>query len=137
MTAQVQTDLPRLPGEGLQILTSQRGNTITITLSGEWGLAEQEATQSAFARALARSPGRLVLDLRRLGFMDSTGVHGTIGLARHAASQDVELVILPGPRAVQRVFEICELVEQLPFGSERPSRSVAWRPDRSSRARAV
>lgn len=115
MALKAQTDLPHAPAAGLQIVTSEQTATITIALCGEWDLAEQEATRHAVARALARSPERLVLDLRHVTFIDSTGVHGTVELARRAARLNVELVILPAPRAVQRVFEICGLSERLPF----------------------
>jgi anti-anti-sigma regulatory factor len=50
--------------------------------------------------------------------MDSTGVHLTIDLARRAAGLKIQLMIVDGPRAVQRVFEIAQLTERLPFENE-------------------
>lgn len=131
MSLQVHTDLPHVPARGLQVVVSEHGASTTIALRGEWALAEQESTQHALARALARSPERLVLDLTHVSFIDSTGVHGTIELTKRAASLDIELVILPGPRDVHRVFELCQLTEWLPFvdkpGSE-PRHPAATRP---------
>lgn len=59
--------------------------------------------------ALARQPDRVVLDLSRLTFMDATGVHGVLDLANRAARLKVNVAVIPGPPAVQRLFEICEL----------------------------
>jgi anti-sigma B factor antagonist len=102
----------------LRIAITVQDTTTTVALEGEWDLIERESMRHAIASALADRPERFVLDLRHLSFMDSTGVHGTIELARHAARQEIELVIVPGPRAVQRVFEICELTARLPFVSD-------------------
>ena len=56
-----------------------------------------------------------MLDLSRLTFMDSSGVHGVIELANHAARLKIDLVVISGPPAVQRVFELCQLSESLTF----------------------
>jgi anti-anti-sigma factor len=100
---------------GLQIVVSEQGATTVIALEGEWDLAQQPATRDAVRKALERPPERLVLDLSRLSFIDSSGVHGVIDLSMRAARQGIGLAIIPGPRAVQRVFELCGLTERLPF----------------------
>jgi anti-sigma B factor antagonist len=100
---------------GLSIVVSQQGATTTIALDGEWDLAQREKTHDAVQTVLARQPARVVLDLRRLTFMDATGVHGVLELARHAARLKIDLVVIPGPRAVRRVFELCQLSEFLTF----------------------
>lgn len=58
---------------------------------------------------------RLIVDLGGLRFMDSTGVH--LALRWHAAAQQdgFEIGFAPGPRAVQRVFELTGTIEHLPF----------------------
>lgn len=111
----VQTELTSVNGDALQITATERGDTTTIGLAGEWDLAGQEATRAAFHRALADRSDRLVLDLSRLSFIDSTGIHMTIDLAVRTRRLGVQLTIVPGPRAVHRVFEVCELTERLPF----------------------
>src|SRR5947208_4320923 len=92
---------------GLHITVAARGATSTIGLAGDWDLTEREAVSDAIAEVLERRPERLVLDLSRLGFIDSSGIHGTIDAHQRCAAQGTGLVIVPGPRAVQRVFEIC------------------------------
>jgi anti-sigma B factor antagonist len=58
---------------------------------------------------------RLIVDLGGLSFMDSTGLR--LALKWHAAaSQDgFEIGFAPGPPAVQRVFELTGMTEQVPF----------------------
>ena len=68
-----------------------------------------------------------MLDLSRLAFIDSSGVHATVELARRSIAQNVRLVIIPGPPGVHRVFELTGLAGQLPFLEEQPP-SRAARP---------
>jgi anti-sigma B factor antagonist len=113
VTGWAETDSPNLIVVGLWIVVSQQDTTTTIALDGEWDLAQREKISYAVANALACQPHRVVLDLTRLTFMDSTGVHGVLDLARRAAELNVDLVMIPGPPAVQRLFELCQLPESV------------------------
>jgi anti-anti-sigma factor len=112
-----------LPFE-FRISASEQGTTSTIELEGEWDLVQQAATTDAIGHALDRCPACLLLDLSRLSYIDSCGVHVLINARNRCAEQGVRLVIVPGPRAVQRVFEICGLIEILRFADHRPGSSV-------------
>jgi anti-anti-sigma factor len=57
----------------------------------------------------------LLLDLSGLDFIDSTGLGVIIDLDQRARQGEFELSIVPGPRHVQRVFEVTMLSESLPF----------------------
>jgi anti-sigma B factor antagonist len=111
----VQTHLPNVPADRLQIVVSERGPTTTVALHGEWDLATQVAARQAIGRALARRPETLVLDLSRLSFIDSSGIHAVISLVRRTERLNLRLRIVPGPRSVQRILEICHLTERMPF----------------------
>jgi anti-sigma B factor antagonist len=97
---------------------SRRGATTTIALDGELDLAEQGATRQAIRRSMRRQPACVVLDLSRLSFIDSSGIAVVVELFKRTERLKIELVIVPGPRAVQRIFDICQLTEVLPFRSE-------------------
>jgi anti-sigma B factor antagonist len=101
----------------LEIVT-RAGTTMTIELAGEWDLACTPAVRRAMASALADRPEYIVLDLSRLAFIDSCGLHATIELAQHATAEHIPLVIIPGAPAIHRVFEITGLTERLPFVDE-------------------
>ena len=115
MTASNATNVPEVLPFDFRIDASEQGTTSAIELEGEWDLAYQAATTDAIAHALDRRPACLLLDLSRLSFIDSCGVHVVIDARNRCAEQGASLVIIPGPRAVQRVFEICGLIEILPF----------------------
>jgi len=97
------------------IAVSVVGTTSTIGPRGEWDLAGKAAASRAVAETLQRSPDRLVLDLSRLTFMDSSAVHATIQLTERSQAEEFHFAIIPGSRAVQRIFDICHLTETLPF----------------------
>jgi anti-sigma B factor antagonist len=99
----------------LGITVSALGTTTTIAVAGEWDLAEQQATRHAIRDALRRSPECLVLDLSQLTFIDSSGMHVVQELHQRSRRLNIRLVIVPGPRAVRRPFEVLGLTDVLPF----------------------
>jgi anti-anti-sigma factor len=103
--------------DGLRIAVSALGATSTIGPEGEWDLAGKPAAAQAVAATLKQNPEHLVLDLSRLTFIDSSGVHAAIQLSERSRAENFRLAIVPGPRAVQRIFDICHLTESLPFTS--------------------
>jgi anti-sigma B factor antagonist len=117
MTVSVQTDPSDALLVGLRIALSE-GSSTTIKLDGEWDLAGQEAARRTVRHALACQPARLVLDLSGLTFIDSSGIHAVIELVKRAARLKIELAIIPGPAAVQRIFDVCGLTAHLPFTSD-------------------
>ena len=119
-------ELPRLDSpDGLHIEVREQGTTIAIEMAGEWDLAGQDAARRAIARVLAGAPECMVLDLTRLEFIDSRGLHVAIELAQRCAAQNVRFVIIPGPPAVHRLFQITGIADRLPFIDEQPTKSRA------------
>lgn len=102
----------------LGITVSEQGTTSTLEFAGEWGLAERDSAQAAVEQALQRDPECIVLDLSRVTFIDSSGIHVVVSAAKRCAELDVHIVIIPGPPQVHRVFEICQLTTRLPFASQ-------------------
>jgi anti-anti-sigma factor len=92
-----------VPGQ-LEIAVRQGGATTTIALSGELDLAGQAATGQAIQSALAPCPEWVVLDLSQLSFIDVSGMRVILELHKRSIQQYVHLVIVPGPRSVQRPF---------------------------------
>lgn len=101
----------------LRVTVSEQGTTSTLEFEGEWGLGERDAANAAFEQALLRAPECVVLDLSRVSFIDSSGIHVVVAAAKRCADQEIHIVIIPGPPQVQRVFEICQLTARLPFTS--------------------
>jgi anti-anti-sigma factor len=60
---------------------------------------------------------RIVLDLRELEFIGSAGVRLLVVHNDLARRDGREFTLIAGPPAVQRVIELCGLLEQLTFSS--------------------
>jgi anti-anti-sigma factor len=73
------------------------------------------ALQAVIVSCIQSKPGRLTLDLRQLTFLDSTGLHLILFAQRLCKDKETEFALVPGPRQVQRVFELAALVNRLPF----------------------
>jgi anti-sigma B factor antagonist len=100
---------------------SRQGTTSTIALSGECDLVQQERLRTAIREVLAARPECVVLDLSNLSFIDSTGIQVVIELSRAVARDGLHLVVFPGARQVQRMFELCGLTSRVRFvGAESP-----------------
>lgn len=125
MAAPEQSRAPRAyPGDpdALRVAVSEQGTTSTLEFEGEWGLAERDEAGSAVEQALERGPECMVLDLSRVSFIDSSGIHVVVTAAKRCTERNVHIVIIPGPPHVHRVFEICQLTTQLPFASHASGR---------------
>lgn len=100
----------------LQIDSRQQDEAAVLALSGELDIA----SAPDFERALADLDGseatsRLVLDLSELTFMDSTGLRALLLARQRAVESDRELILRPGPRQVQRVFELSGTLDRFRF----------------------
>jgi anti-anti-sigma factor len=102
------------PGE-LTISPSRAGEEYVIGVAGELDLATCHLLREGIVSALGSDARKIVLDLRDLTFMDSTGLRAVLAAEREARDQNKELAIIRGPRAVQRVFELTSLDSKLPF----------------------
>ena len=88
-----------------------------VSLHGELDLANAKALEDEFIRVEATSVSRIVLDLRELEFIDSTGL-AVIMRAHERAKRDGHVLRVLRPNGqVGRVFEICHLDEVLAFGN--------------------
>lgn len=80
-----------------------------LTLEGELDLASAPILQSQLNRLERSAASVIVLDLRRLSFMDAAGMHVVLEAHQRALHSPWSLVIVRGPRAVQRVFEFAKV----------------------------
>jgi len=101
--------------EQLEVRDIVAGGWHTLRLSGELDLVSTAILSDAADRIAMDSIAGVVLDLAKVDFMDSTGVRAILAMQERCAKSSTELRIVPGPRAVQRVFEVTGLVERLPF----------------------
>lgn len=84
-----------------------------LSFTGELDLASADRVQEEIERIEHDKPERIVLDLRGLTFMDSTGLRIITSADGRARAQGRRLTIVQGPDAVRRVFAITRLDERL------------------------
>jgi anti-sigma B factor antagonist len=98
---------------------SKNGDRIVIAPQGELDMATVPQLDQELHRHLDGSGSMLVLDLRALTFMDSSGLHLTARWANESSKDGFGFEIVPGPPPIQRVFELARMTEQLPFKDSR------------------
>ncbi len=96
--------------------TGERGALALVTLRGELDLPATPQLEPELER-LAEVPGieAVVLDLRGLDFLDSSGLRLILVADRRLRDGDRRLVLVRGLQHVQRVFEITRMTERLEF----------------------
>ena len=101
---------------------------LTLVLTGELDRVSAQELGATVARIRMSSRTALVLDLRGLTFIDSSGMHMIVMARELCAQQRCSFMLVPGPRNVQSAFEVCGLLDHLPFRSEvsDPSGSDSW-----------
>lgn len=91
------------------------GGAVRLCPVGEIDIATIGQLRERLDEVTSDDITRLVLDLRETTFCDSTGVHFAVDAERWTAQRRIPFAIIPGPRAVQRTFEVAGLAAQLPF----------------------
>jgi anti-anti-sigma factor len=91
------------------------GGRHRLLLSGELDLAPAAEVEAMLLRLCAEGTKEIALDLSKLSFMGSTGLRLVL-LARDLCEQHgCEFHLVPGPRNIQRMFEMTGLLGVLPF----------------------
>jgi anti-anti-sigma factor len=91
--------------EHLTIDVEEAAGARVLVLRGELDLASSPDLSAKGEEVLADGLP-LVLDLRNLTFIDSTGLGAIAGVDRTAQKAGTKVSLIPGPATVQRVFEV-------------------------------
>ena len=106
--------VPSVPPPFRAFVTPANGS-VAVQLAGELDLATVSDAEQAIARARRETPGPLRLDLSQLTLLDSSGLRLVIEIDAACRADGCDLTITPGPRGVQRVFELAGVLDMLPF----------------------
>ncbi len=107
------------PAGALRIDEVREGAEHTLRLAGELDMAGVPALEAA-AKPIFTEASSLTVDLSGLTFIDSTGLASIVHLSGLCSKHGCGFHIVPGPRAVQRLFEATGLDGVLPFVSRAP-----------------
>lgn len=79
---------------------------VTVVAAGELDLAYGDVLERAVRRLYGSGVQRVVIDLRRVAFLDCAGLRVLLSLRNDAKRNGHSLTLVPGPPAAQRIFNI-------------------------------
>ncbi len=115
-----ETDGPFQPPESFHCESGQDGDRWWVQPAGELDLDTAPVVEQELTAARTAGAQSVVLDLRRLTFMDSTGLRLVIRWDTAAKADGFAFAIVPGTDVVQRVFRLTGMDEHLPVAEPPP-----------------
>ena len=100
---------------------TRRPGALVVAPQGEIDVATVERVRAACA---AHERGTLALDLREVGFLDSSGLRLVVECQRRADACGHRFVVVRGRGSVQRLFEVVGLGHRLTVVDE-PAEALA------------
>ena len=90
-------------------------DSVRVAPVGELDIATVDKLRAEVERLRESGFSQLVLDLRGVRFLDSTGLRLVLELDAAATADSQELQIIRGSAVVQRIFEVTQVAERLKF----------------------
>ncbi len=101
------------PMTPLELKSERRGDRLLVALAGELDIVNAPRLEAELETLEAGSPGTLILDLRGLAFIDSTGLRALMAAHERARSAGRRMVVVRGAKAVDRVLSVTQLDQRL------------------------
>ena len=102
-----------IPSFDLQVI--REGATARIVVAGELDIATVPQLEQTIAEITAERGVDLVVDLRNVTFMDSTGLRLLVQTHGQSDSGDFALSIVRGPGQLDRLFSVTGVADVLPL----------------------
>ncbi|HEY4895125.1 MAG TPA: STAS domain-containing protein [Solirubrobacteraceae bacterium] len=99
--------------EQLRIEVAREVDRVVLSLDGELDMASAPLLQSALEDAHLAAPEMVVLDLRRLQFVDSTGLRIILAARNRCRERGQELAVTRGSEQVERLLSVTGLSDHL------------------------
>jgi anti-sigma B factor antagonist len=90
-------------------------DSVRVAPVGELDIATVEKLHAEVVRLRESGFNRIVLDLRGVRFLDSTGLRLVLELDAAARADSHHLSVIRGPEVVHRIFEVTQVAERLDF----------------------
>src|SRR3954468_6653015 len=100
--------------------TSERADVVHAELSGELDISTASNIEARLMDLERSAPSRLILDLRRVNFIDSTGLSMIINADGRARKEGRRLTIVSGDGVPRRILRTVGLEDRLDVHSEPP-----------------
>jgi anti-sigma B factor antagonist len=95
-----------------------RSDAALIAVSGELDIASAPELEQAFDQIRPESTKLVIVDLRELDFMDSTGLSIIVRAHQRLAESDCELTLIKGQPQVQRLLDLTGVADRLRLVAE-------------------
>jgi anti-sigma B factor antagonist len=89
--------------------------TVRVAVTGEIDIATAGKLDAELSRLIRDGFQRVVLDLRDVSFIDSTGVHAILNALRLGEELDVAFALIEVSHEIERVFVVAGIVPRLRF----------------------
>ena len=99
----------------MQIDVVERDGWLILRVEGELDIATAPSLDAELERAQDSAAERIVVDLDRVDFIDSTGLHVLVRHSFVASQNGGRLRLTEGSEQVQRLFKLTGTMEHLPF----------------------
>jgi anti-sigma B factor antagonist len=86
---------------------------VVIGVSGELDLASSPELERELERGNSSGAELLIIDLRKLEFMDSTGLSVLVRAHQKATESGKQLAVVKGPQQVQRLLSLTGVADRL------------------------
>jgi anti-sigma B factor antagonist len=104
-------------------------DSVRVRPVGELDLATVPLVDTELAELWSAGVTRLVLDLRAVRFLDSTGLRMLLSWQAKSSTNGLVFAVIPGPPVVARVLEVSGVADHLTYwpadGSEPAARTSA------------
>ena len=104
---------PSNPGFDLHV--ERREATSIVRVSGELDITGAEVLETRTKELAGDSPDVVVVDLRRVSFMDSTGLRSLLRARALGQEEGWSLKLIRGPEPVHRVLELTRMDDVFDF----------------------
>jgi anti-sigma B factor antagonist len=94
---------------------SREDGQAVVSPRGELDMATVGAVEQELKELRRSGTDRILLDLRGLTFLDSSGLHLLVRWTSAASRDGFDLELEPGPPAVQRIFDLTATKDTLPW----------------------
>ncbi len=101
-------------GNELQITVKLQGRTATAVLAGEFDLTAATRVRQELDGLIDGGHRRLVVDLRKVSFIDSSGLGVLLGRYRRLSEQGGEMFLVGAQPAVRTVLQMSGVPQVVP-----------------------
>jgi anti-anti-sigma factor len=103
------------PASLFDVHTDRHGDRAVVVVAGELDMSGSPLLEAEVRRAEATDARRIVIDLSAVTFMDSSGLKSLLQAHARSQADSNRLRLVRPPRRVQRVFQLTNTEDILPF----------------------